>query len=155
MTMNCLGLWIPMVNSCSMISLTLLTSTKVTVTKILHSAGVETWITSDGRAYFVRLQERHSENASGIGEGEISRVGLPIPLLPLQLDIFYVRVQHQPELAEHPGHRLKVLARNRSITGKAHVSTTSRCRVGCKSSAASMMALGCHQLTLNLVGRWP
>lgn len=30
----------------------------VTVSKILHStSGVETWVTSDGRAYFVRLQE--------------------------------------------------------------------------------------------------
>lgn len=30
----------------------------VTVTKILHSRqGVETWVTSDGRAYFVELVE--------------------------------------------------------------------------------------------------
>ncbi|KIJ21502.1 hypothetical protein PAXINDRAFT_95072 [Paxillus involutus ATCC 200175] len=35
-----------------------LVDSDVTVTKVLHStAGVETWITSDGRAYFVRLQE--------------------------------------------------------------------------------------------------
>ncbi|KIJ68689.1 hypothetical protein HYDPIDRAFT_179745 [Hydnomerulius pinastri MD-312] len=35
-----------------------LVDSDVTVMKILHStAGVETWITSDGRAYFVRLQE--------------------------------------------------------------------------------------------------
>ncbi|KAF9243850.1 RIC1-domain-containing protein [Melanogaster broomeanus] len=35
-----------------------LVDSDVTVTKILRSmAGVETWITSDGRAYFVRLQE--------------------------------------------------------------------------------------------------
>ncbi|KAF9229601.1 RIC1-domain-containing protein [Gyrodon lividus] len=34
-----------------------LVDSDVTVTKVLHStAGVETWITSDGRAYFVRLQ---------------------------------------------------------------------------------------------------
>lgn len=30
----------------------------VTVTKVLHSRqGVETWVTSDGRAYFVELNE--------------------------------------------------------------------------------------------------
>jgi len=30
----------------------------VTVTKVLHSRqGVETWVTSDGRAYFVELDE--------------------------------------------------------------------------------------------------
>ncbi|OAX44898.1 RIC1-domain-containing protein [Rhizopogon vinicolor AM-OR11-026] len=44
----------------------------VTVTKILHSSGVETWITSDGRAYFVGLQEsRHSKDgASELSEEE-------------------------------------------------------------------------------------
>ena len=31
----------------------------VTVTKILYStSGLEAWITSDGRAYFVRLEEK-------------------------------------------------------------------------------------------------
>ncbi|KAG1826256.1 RIC1-domain-containing protein [Suillus subaureus] len=47
----------------------------VTVTKILHSiSGVETWITSDGRAYFVRLQEnRHSENVSELDEEETDK----------------------------------------------------------------------------------
>ncbi|KAG9314607.1 RIC1-domain-containing protein [Chiua virens] len=35
-----------------------LVDSDVTITKILHStSGVETWITSDGRAYFVRLRE--------------------------------------------------------------------------------------------------
>jgi hypothetical protein len=43
----------------------------VTVARILHSrlSGVETWITSDGRAYFVRLQENTNttpgEHSSG------------------------------------------------------------------------------------------
>lgn len=47
----------------------------VTVTKILHSiSGAETWITSDGRAYFVRLQEsRYSENVSELDEGETDK----------------------------------------------------------------------------------
>jgi hypothetical protein len=63
--------------------LTLLTRAEVTVTKILHSiSGVETWITSDGRAYFVRLQEsRHSEDVSERDEEETDKVGCPVLLL--------------------------------------------------------------------------
>lgn len=51
----------------------------VTVTKILHSiSGVETWITSDGRAYFVRLQEsRHSEDVSELDEEETDKSSTP------------------------------------------------------------------------------
>lgn len=66
-------------------SLTLLTRAEVTVTKLLqHSiSGVETWITSDGRAYFVRLQEsRYSENVSELDEEETEKVGCSVlPLL--------------------------------------------------------------------------
>jgi len=50
----------------------------VTVVKILQPApGIEAWLTSDGRAYFVRLQEsRHSET---IGEDERNyMVGLEV-----------------------------------------------------------------------------
>lgn len=50
----------------------------VTVIKILQPAPeIEAWVTSDGRAYFVRLQEsRHSET---IGEGERNyMVGLEV-----------------------------------------------------------------------------
>jgi hypothetical protein len=63
--------------------LTLLTRAEVTVTKILHSiSGVETWITSDGRAYFVRLQEsRHSEEVSERDEEETDKVRCPVLLL--------------------------------------------------------------------------
>ena len=47
---------------------------QVTVSKILHTrnAGVETWLTSDGRAYFVQLQETsHSEvGTSDLGYSE-------------------------------------------------------------------------------------
>jgi hypothetical protein len=62
------------------VSSTLLTRAEVTVTKVLHSiSGVETWITSDGRAYFVRLQEsRHSEDVSEIDEEETDKVGYPV-----------------------------------------------------------------------------
>ncbi|KAG1885597.1 RIC1-domain-containing protein [Suillus subluteus] len=51
----------------------------VTVTKILHSiSGVETWITSDGRAYFVRLQEnRNSGNVSELDEEETDKSSTP------------------------------------------------------------------------------
>jgi hypothetical protein len=50
------------------------------VSKILHSraTGVETWITSDGRAYFVQLHESSGSETgtsdSGIAEEESSQV---------------------------------------------------------------------------------
>jgi len=76
-----------MVDTRFMIFLMLLTSAEVTVTKILHSSGVEAWITSDGRAYFVRLQEiRHSEDgASELSEEESGGVSIPVLLFPLNL----------------------------------------------------------------------
>lgn len=52
-----------------------------TVTKILHARqGVETWITSDGRAYFVQLNESSDSDAStsdlGRGDEDAGQVGL-------------------------------------------------------------------------------
>ncbi|KAH0838539.1 RIC1-domain-containing protein [Lanmaoa asiatica] len=45
-----------------------LVDSDVTVAKILHStSGVETWITSDGRAYFVRLQESSQTAETTVG----------------------------------------------------------------------------------------
>ena len=39
----------------------------VTVTKVLHSRqGVETWVTSDGRAYFVELNEISASDLGGV-----------------------------------------------------------------------------------------
>ncbi|KAF8446212.1 RIC1-domain-containing protein [Boletus edulis BED1] len=46
-----------------------LVDSDVTVKKILYSiSGVETWITSDGRAYFVRLEENSQTEETGKGE---------------------------------------------------------------------------------------
>lgn len=143
-----------MVNPCFVISLTLLTNAKVTVTQILQSTGVETWVTSDGRAYFVRLQEsRPSEDGtSEFSEEDTSIVGLPVLLFPANLTHSVPRVQLGPKPTEHPDYQVKVLAHGHSIIGKVLVSITSRYRGGYKSSAASMMAVGGHQLTLNFVG---
>lgn len=52
----------------------------MTVTKILHARqGVETWVTSDGRAYFVQLNESTYSDAStsdlGRGDENDSQVG--------------------------------------------------------------------------------
>jgi len=60
----------------------------------------------------------------------------------------------RPEPMEHPDHPVKVLVHSHSIIGRAHVSITSRYRVGCKSNAALMMIVGGHQPTLTLVGPW-
>ncbi|KAH7927372.1 RIC1-domain-containing protein [Leucogyrophana mollusca] len=47
-----------------------LVDTDVSITKILHSTtGVETWLTSDGRAYFVRLQENAPTDGGTVGPG--------------------------------------------------------------------------------------
>lgn len=66
---------------------------EVTVTKILHSRqGVETWITSDGRAYFVQLNEvNHAEGSvSDLGTTEeldqvSSRYTIPTHESPLNI----------------------------------------------------------------------
>ncbi|KII93321.1 hypothetical protein PLICRDRAFT_130973 [Plicaturopsis crispa FD-325 SS-3] len=49
-----------------------LVDTAVTISHILHSrmTGVETWITSDGRAYFVQLHENSTASTSDLGRGE-------------------------------------------------------------------------------------
>src|ERR1700736_2859165 len=62
-TKNCLGLLNPMVNIMFSFQVCFIQGLGiflllVIVTKVLHSRqGVETWLTSDGRAYFVELNE--------------------------------------------------------------------------------------------------
>ena len=54
----------------------------VTISKILHStSGVETWLTSDGRAYFVRLQENSQPEEPGL-ENEFTGEVSPNLVLP-------------------------------------------------------------------------
>jgi hypothetical protein len=50
----------------------------VTVTKVLHSRqGIETWLTSDGRAYFVELNETSAPDLEDAGRRN-DQVGLTI-----------------------------------------------------------------------------
>lgn len=59
----------------------------MTVIKVLHSRqGVETWVTSDGRAYFVELDETSPSDVGGVDQ-RYSQVG---PIILQELKSIYV-----------------------------------------------------------------
>lgn len=80
---------------------------EVTVTQILHSRqGVETWVTSDGRAYFVQLNEvDHAEGSVSDLETaeELNQVNLqyaiPIHDSPLNILVECKDGQHRSTIA--------------------------------------------------------
>jgi hypothetical protein len=112
---------------------------QVTVTRILHTrnAGVETWFTSDGRAYFVQLEETsHSEAGTsdlGYAEDGEQACNLPKCLLILIRDLRLRTMEVIPEADLRRIHMLRTF----NFTGKGHASTISTCQSGFKNSGRS------------------
>lgn len=119
----------------------------VTVTKILYStSGVETWITSDGRAYFVRLQESsQTERTTVDPDNEDERSdGVSVNFCCHILHILKLSsIQRIPKLAEVRGMKTKIFHRitwvlyKMNIVGRGLASITSKFLDGCKSLAMS------------------
>jgi hypothetical protein len=111
----------------------------VTVTKILHSrnTGVETWITSDGRAYFVQLQE------TSLSEASTSEQGFTDDDTHVNWCCFFkifdsIIISRMVYPTHDQGHLWSPLHHNIIKAGTVHAFTTSRHQSGSKNNEKSI-----------------
>ena len=97
---------------------------------------METWITSDGRAYFVQLHESESEGESSTSElvedEQVCELSLSVCIF-----LFIHAVALSPLVLALPlmMHPASILPRRMEVIGTGPVCTTFRLLDGCKSNA--------------------